>query len=445
MDENTRPKANNLAGEADIKRKNLGQLGPESQKLFQIAAQFIPAGSRVFDVGCGAMTLEKFLPEQSLYQPCDVVARDARTVVCDLNQDELPETHVSNSDIITLLGVIEYLYHPEKILQQIARLDKTVLVSYCEPDILTYHRSPMERVNNLSAEAFVAMVQAAGFSIRRKEKIDILQIIFLLEPKQRLIIVKKPKRVLVLSFSNVGNFGDRLGYHIVNSVLPPYAQVTHAHFHPWSVPDTDFDLLILGIGNSLFAPLLTNQLLALLDRIPKKIGIFGTQYRNDFKVEQMCSVVERLDCWFARYKEDINYYGRNNANVVHLGDWLIDAFPLAKSESNDVLNIGQEIWNDLPMDRTIQQIQRHKKVFSTRLHPLLCALTSAEMVSYREQRESGSGVKSGKFRSMLIDVFCRDFPENQFWQVDKEAVLSYKTGVSAKVDQLRQYIKNILC
>jgi hypothetical protein len=391
------------------------------------------------------MVLENFLPDNCFYQPCDIVARDARTVVCDVNENELPENQVSSSDIVVLLGVIEYLYHPEKLLEQIASLNKTALVSYCEPEILVHDRSSKPRLNNLSADAFVDLVETSGFSVRRKDRVDSRQFMYLLEPKQGSVIVEKPKSVLVLSYANATNFGDRLGYHLINSVLPPHAQVTHAHFHPWSVPDAHFDLLILGIGNSLFAPLLTDRLLALLDRIPKKIGIFGTQYRNDFKVEQMCSVVERLDCWFARYKEDINYYGRNSANIVHLGDWLIDAFPLAKSESNDVLKIGQEILNDLPMDRTIQKIQRHKKVFSTRLHTLLCALTSAEKVAYLEQRESGSGAKSGKFRSMLIDVFCRDYPENQYWQVDREAVLSYKTYVSANVDQLRQYIKKLLC
>ena len=76
------------------------------------------------------------------------------------------------------------------------------------------------------------------------------------------------------------------------------------------------------------------------------------------------------------------------------------------------MKIGKEIWQELPLDRVIQQIQKHKLVISERLHPLLCALTSAERVAYQEQRESGSGTAvSGKFRTMLIDVFGRTFPE----------------------------------
>lgn len=61
-------------------------------------------------------------------------------------------------------------------------------------------------------------------------------------------------KVLVISYNNVGNFGDRLGYHLINSVLPPEAEVYFANFKPWNIPSFSFDLLILGIGNSIFGP-----------------------------------------------------------------------------------------------------------------------------------------------------------------------------------------------
>lgn len=83
------------------------------------------------------------------------------------------------------------------------------------------------------------------------------------------------KRVLVLSYNNAGNFGDRPAYHLINDIIPAFATVTHSHFRPWDVPPDDYDLLALDIGNSLFAPLFTDPLLRLLERVPRSIGIFG--------------------------------------------------------------------------------------------------------------------------------------------------------------------------
>ncbi len=108
------------------------------------------------------------------------------------------------------------------------------------------------------------------------------------------------------------------------------------------------------------------------------------------------------------------------------------------------LRIGPGILNDLPMDRTIQQIQRYTRVFSERLHPLLCALTSARQVGYVEQRETPDRAPSGKFRSMLIDVFGQTFPENMFWNVDRDSVAAYKAKVRANTDEMRARFATLL-
>lgn len=252
-------------------------------------------------------------------------------------------------------------------------------------------------------------------------------------------------RVLVISYNNIGNFGDRLGYHLINSVLPPQAEVYFANFEPWNVPSYSFDLLILGIGNSIFAPLMNQKLFKLLtsNKIKFKIGIFGTQYRKEIRKDLMRSLISYLDLWLARYKEDLELYGYDLDNSIHFGDWLIDAFPITVATLPGILEIKDEIWQNLPLDRTIQNIQRYQKVFSTRLHPLLCALTSAKFVAYREQRESGTGEISGKFRSMFLDIFEKDFPENQFFPVDKEKVISYKSFVRNNIEKLRKLLKEL--
>jgi hypothetical protein len=131
--------------------------------------------------------------------------------------------------------------------------------------------------------------------------------------------------------------------------------------------------------------------------------------------------------------------------VSHLGDWLINAFPLTLPSIAQQLHIGGGILRDLPMDRTIQHIQRHARVFSERLHPLLCALTSAAEVAYVEQRESADkSLASGKFRSMLIDVFGHTYPENIMWKVDRARVAAYKAKVRRNTDALRARVASLL-
>lgn len=422
----------------DIERwANPKQLEPAWNARAQFTAGAIPAGSRVIDLGCGAMALEGFLPAGCSYQPVDVVARDERTIVCDFNRGDFPQAAIAAADQITMLGVAEYIFNLPGLLMRLARCGKPMLLSYCPSDNgLATPRGNLGWVNHHTLKEFTELLRDCGFEIARCDCVDQVQFLFNLRPKQ--VIAPAPRKVLVLSYANVGNFGDRLGYHLVHSVLPANAIVTHAHFNPWDVPDEDFDLLVLGIGNSLFAPLLNDRLLALLDRIPQKIGIFGTQYRNEFAPQQLHAVIDRLDHWHARYREDVLLYGRERKNVSHFGDWLIDAFPMALGQRKETFRIGNEIWQNLPLDRTIQQIQAFERVDSTRLHPLLCALTSAREVAYHEQREGGSKGVSGKFRSLLIDIFGREMPEGRFWPVDRGAVLNYKQLVRNNVDALRR-------
>ena len=253
------------------------------------------------------------------------------------------------------------------------------------------------------------------------------------------------KSVWILSYNNISNFGDRLVTHLAPLVLPPNACVRWIHHKPWDAPlDETPDLLILGGGNSVFAPMLTPDLLALLDRTPRKIGVFGTQYRDGFDPAQMRAVVDRLDTWFARYQDDIELYGRDHPDVRHLGDWLISLFPMAEATLDRTLHIGPEVMEVQPMDLLIHRIQSYVRVFSTRLHPLLCALTSAKVAAYAEQHESEGLGPSGKLVSMLRDVFGEAPPEQEWWDVDRSAVLAYKRRVAGNVEGLRTRIGELL-
>ncbi len=67
------------------------------------------------------------------------------------------------------------------------------------------------------------------------------------------------------------------------------------------------------------------------------------------------------------------------------------------------------------------------------------------MTAYAEQpAQDAPGIVSGTFRSMLIDIFVRSFPERDFFPVDRDAVARYKARVHRNVAQLRERIEATL-
>jgi len=259
------------------------------------------------------------------------------------------------------------------------------------------------------------------------------------------------KRVLILSYLNYHNFGDRLGFQVINALLPADVQVVHTALNMFFIPEGPFDLMILGLGQSLNATTMVRpELIELIERIPHVIGIFGTQYPSQYRDRmapgEFTAFVARLTTWWARYESDVRDYGGGLGNVRHMGDWLVSAFPMAEPRFDKRLTIEVETRDrELPIDRVIQRVQAYREVSSARLHPLLCALTSAERVAFQEQAElAGSSEPSGKFDAMLLDIFGRTYPENEWFDVDRDAVVRYKLKVEANMAALRQQIVDLL-
>jgi hypothetical protein len=80
----------------------------------------------VTDIGCGGMSLEKYIPNAT-YFPVDCVQRDARTVVVDLNHGPSPRLH---TEAAVLLGVLEYIHNVPKLIGELALSYPQVLLSY---------------------------------------------------------------------------------------------------------------------------------------------------------------------------------------------------------------------------------------------------------------------------------------------------------------------------
>jgi 2-polyprenyl-3-methyl-5-hydroxy-6-metoxy-1,4-benzoquinol methylase len=89
---------------------------------------------RLLELGCGAMAAERALLRQGLsaieYLPADCFARDARTLVIDL-EDLAAVRRLPRVDIVLLGGVLEYLSDPESVLRALAGRARYLFFSYC--------------------------------------------------------------------------------------------------------------------------------------------------------------------------------------------------------------------------------------------------------------------------------------------------------------------------
>jgi len=383
-------------------------------------ADYIPDGAIVLDVHGGETGLEHALPAGCTRIPCQLINGD-------FGAGMYPEVRSVGAEIVSVFDVLEHLADPRELLSHVRQWALPVVISY--------------RTGHDDLHALANLLLDVGFSIQRTDRIDDLHSIIKLQPASP--VLPPVKTVGVLSFYHWGNFGDRLGYHLINDALPAHAEVTHIPWWPWECADSSFDLLVVGIGNSLYHGVINNDLLALVDRCGVSIGIFGTQIPSMPIGPELRTLVGRLHHWYARYEEDLFRYGRGLTNASHLGDWLITAFPMARPTTSDRLDIDEDTFTNSPLDHTIQWIQRHGTVFSSKLHPLLCALTSAERVGYREQ-EHLPGIFAGKIRSMLMDVFGRAFPEEELWAVDRERVRAYKQTVQVRTLELRRRLRHLL-
>jgi hypothetical protein len=400
---------------------------PDSGRRAEIAAQFIPSGSQVLDLSA-APGLENLLPHGSSYQAAGNFTA------------EFPTNAAAQSDIIVMLGTLEQVADVENLFTHLRFAKQDVVLSYCATD-LGGRRTGF--ANHLSFYDLAMLFDRYGFRIECTTPVSPSEMMMRLTPTDRLMPVASCS-VAVMSFGGDDTFGERLGAQMINALLPGEAEVHHLTLGTLQEARQQYDLVVLGTGNSLFQPLLNGDVLELLGRGKSSIGIFGTQYRELLPRPAIDRVIERLDTWYARSEDDVLMYGRGRNNVVHLGDWIIDQFPLNRGFETAPLTIGPETGVELPLDRIMKVIQSHREVHSARLAPLLCALTSADYASYEESSEQQPGIVSGRFRSMLIDIFGRSYPEKELFMVDRDAVRRYKARVHRNVGMVGEQIDTLL-
>jgi hypothetical protein len=379
-----------------------------SETRLAVITHFIPAGARILEVDAASLT--RHLPLGCMY-------RSAKS-------DVVTAETAAKYDLIVMLTPLQTQTGAETFLHELAQAERPLLISYRNDDRLGFHD-------------LVRLIGRNGFRVETSANVNDNEMVLRLAPARKVINVS-PCSVAVLSGG--ATFGERLGRQMIASMLPGEADVHHIDFGDLGAARETYDLVVLGAGQGLFHPLFDSEVLDVVKRGRITIGIFGTQQRELLPRVALDHLLDNIDVWFARSRDDVMLYGRGRDNVTYLGDWLTEQFPLGHGRDAELLTLNEDSLRDLPLDRSIAAIQRHGAVFARALAPLLCALNSADTVAYADD----PGVPCGEFRSLLHDIFGRSFPDNEFFQVDREAVLRYRARVHRNVGLMRARIDALL-
>lgn len=411
----------------------------KSDPRAELAAQFIPAGARILDLGASP-ALRALLPNGCSYVG---TGKKGRTHDIGVNSDEFPTEAATRADVIVMLGVLERVKDIEGLFTHLRFCKRDILLSCYPTDLAKNGERAQDLVNRMSLCDLALLFDRYGFRIESTAPVDESQMLMRLTPAERLSPVAS-RNVAVISGDDTNDLAARLGRQLINAILPGECRVHHLTPGMLDQAQQNYDLVILGAGGSLFPPLLGDGVLEVISRAKSAIGIFGTQGRELIARPAFYRVLDRLDTWFARYEDDVLMFGRGRTNVVHAGDWLIDQFPLARATNDEPLVVNGDLGPEFALDRAIGTIQQHRQVYSTVPVALLCALTSADLAAYAEMPATQPDLSTGQFRSMLIDVFGRTWPQQKFFLVDRDAVIRYKTRVHQNVSKIGARIGAIL-
>lgn len=133
--------------------------------------------SSVVDLGCGVMTLEQHLDGNCRYIPVDVIQRDDRTIVADLNETPLPSIR---ADAVVGLGLLEYLHDVSALIEACAAQYAIAVFSYNLTDApkAIDNRLAHAWVNNYSASSLSDIFLRHGLTIQVSEMIDERQMLW---------------------------------------------------------------------------------------------------------------------------------------------------------------------------------------------------------------------------------------------------------------------------
>jgi hypothetical protein len=355
-----------------------------------LAAQFIPAGARVLELG-GAASVKRHLPSGCTHE--------ARTL------GGFPGA--GNPDIVVMLDALDGAASCDAVFAPAARLQRPVILNYRPRDLDDSGRSNAR----LSFYDLARLFDRHDLRIECNVPMGPGEVLLRLAPAEKLAS-PPPCSIAVISTGETAH----AGLQMIAGVLPPEADIHHLTFDTLNEARPRYDLVVVGTGAGLSPAMLTDALIDAVKCGASAIGIFGTQYRELITRPALDRLLDNLDIWFARNEDDLLLYGRGRPNVVHLGEWTVDAAPLSQGRD------------------TITTVE------ATDLASLAAALANADIVRYR----SGEQLDAAEARSLLVDVFGRGYPPGDGFLVERDAVLRYKVRVRANIEALKDRIAAIL-
>jgi FkbM family methyltransferase len=137
-------------------------LDPASHLRAGLAAQHLPRGGSVLDLGCGLMFLRDHLGPNSTYIPLDLMARGPRCLVADLNQGHYPKGRV---DAVAMLHLLEYIHDPKALLSWARTVTGRLVLSYVPVERLGGNeRRAAGFFNDLTVHALAGLLAECGWT-----------------------------------------------------------------------------------------------------------------------------------------------------------------------------------------------------------------------------------------------------------------------------------------
>jgi hypothetical protein len=357
------------------------------------AAQFIPAGARVLEVG--GVTMHGLLPAGCLLQ--------------SRPHGALNERDAARADVVVLLDAIATADDGEAVLARLGGTKAAIVLNYRPRDLVDSADLADGDIGNgrLGFYDLARLFDRFGYGIECNVPLRDGEVLLRLSPTQLAGVA--PCSVAVVSDAAP----DTPGWQMLGTVLPPQATIHALTFDSLDDARERYDLVVIGTGNGLSPAMLSDALIDVARRGAAAVGIFGLQYRELMARAALDRLLGTLDIWFARNQDDLLSFGRDGP-AIHLGDWTIDSIAMAEGAP-----FASVLACDLPS--------------------LVRALAGADVAAYRDA--SGFG---GEARSLLLDIFGRGFPPDESFLVDRDAVARYKIKVRTNIGALRNRIEAIL-
>ena len=248
------------------------------------------------------------------------------------------------------------------------------------------------------------------------------------------------RRVLLLTFDDGTPLGERLGWALVQEILPPGVVLVRVRLIDAAGLDFGkYDLVLVGCGGYLPCTLVTPELVNLVSGV-RSVGLFGIRREMPFDAAPLSALLDRLTVWLVPTREEQVLYASARANAIWTGDMRICLLPGVETQHEREVRVsGADLAAASLADATVT-IASHHAVSSDHPDVLLMAMRGARSLAWSTKEADWSA----ELRGLFLDVFGRSWPAEVWFEVDPEAVTAYRVLTDALLEKARAVIRVLL-